>query len=289
MVDNNNQDTLDAQAPSLPVYARVPFNRCNIPSVIVGSLIFQHHPVRIYIDGVRELHKQLFTKLDALKKQSERAQCFMDYMIVHFRLENLEDAGLTADLKKPGARVNADYLKMLRGWLFDTNGQEAAVMKGWVESRFGLLTRFHNGPLHSASATTDTYHNYMAFLESRSRGLYATNALEAQLDLVYSYCQYELALQYMPQQSMRLFRGVNRLQEYEILKQTDKRHAILLLNNLNSFTRNRERADEFGDYILEVDACWQKVMFYSDLLPGHFSGEEEVVMIGGVYEVDITL
>ena len=61
----------------------------------------------------------------------------------------------------------------------------------------------------------------------------------------------------------------------------------MLLNNLSSFTSNRERADEFGDYVLEVRVPWQKIMFYSDLLPGKLKGEEEVVVIGGVYDVVI--
>ena len=34
---------------------------------------------------------------------------------------------------------------------------------------------------------------YLRYLEMRSAGLYGTNALEAQLDLLYAYCQYEFA------------------------------------------------------------------------------------------------
>ena len=43
----------------------------------------------------------------------------------------------------------------------------------------------------------------------------------------------------------------------------------------------------FGDYILEVQVPLPKVFFYSRLLPGMLKGENEVVAIGGVYEVRI--
>ncbi len=261
-------------------------NRCNLPASIIGSLAFQRDPGPIYIDGVHELHRQLFTELDAIAEHERRAAYFMDYMTVQFRFEHPEDTGL--DPRSSGIRRDkADYLRLLRGWLFDPDGQEAAVMKSWVESRFGLLARFHKGPLYKDLESDTTSSHYAAYHRSRTRGLYATNALESQMDLLYSYCQYELARSYQPKQRMHLYRGIDRLRAYEILQQTDRHHASLLLNNLNSFTRNRERADEFGEQILEVDACWQKILFYSGLLPGFLVGEEEVILIGGIYDVTI--
>lgn len=288
MYKHKNRENSATQAASLPKTARLPINRCNVPAVILGSLIFQRNPVPIYIDGVHELHKHLFSALDNYSSREQRAEYFMNYLAVQFRFEHPEDTGLDMDSSKTGKRHKADYLRTLRGWLFDPNGQEAAVMKSWVESRFGLLTRYHNGPLYASSGNNAKTHRYNDFLESRARGLYATNALESQLDLLYSYCQYELARTCSPDLQARLYRGVNRPYEYEVLEQRARNHAVFLLNNLNSFTRNRDRAGEFGDYILEVSACWQKIVFYSDLLPGHLLGEEEVLLIGGVYEVDIS-
>jgi NAD+--dinitrogen-reductase ADP-D-ribosyltransferase len=61
----------------------------------------------------------------------------------------------------------------------------------------------------------------------------------------------------------------------------------VLLNNLNSFTSARERADEFGDYIMETRIPLSKILFYNRLLPGMLKGEDEYVVIGGVYEVSI--
>ncbi len=282
MINNNKHNNPTAIKTSLPDYARLPINHCNLPAVILGSLSFQHHPTALSIDGVQELHKTLFKKLDAIKSYKQRAKYFMDYMTIHFRMNKLEEVGLQKHDKNK--RTNADYLRMLRGWLFNADNREAAVLKSWVESRFGLLPRYHKGELGDYSGK-----NYQLYLVERSQGLYATNALEAQIDLLYSYCQYELSFKYKQEQCIKLYRGVNRVDSYEILERHNKYYATVLLNNLNSFTRNRERADEFGDYILEVEVPWQKILFYSNLLPGMFKGEEEMLVIGGVYEVKIML
>lgn len=301
------------QVFAVPEDAQQTLNHCNLPAALLGSLQFQHHPTRLLLDGVQELHAPLFTRLDTLAEASRRAHYFMDYMVVQFRLHQLEDAGL--EQGKDGQRGKADYLRLLRGWLFDPNGREAAVLKGWVESRFGLLARFHQGPLHGAMDTNagftgqngdkndgnnsgnnngnnsgeNSNNNYQAYLQLRARGLLGTNALEAQLDLLYSYCQYEMARQYGQQQQMVLYRGIHHLNEYEVLKQIDKHHAVVLLNNLNSFSAKRERADEFGDQVLQVEIPWQKVLYSSTLLPGVLAGEDEHLVLGGVYLVHISL
>ena len=131
--------------------------------------------------------------------------------------------------------------------------------------------------------------NYLAYLQSRAQGLLGTNALEAQLDLLYSFCQYELGRQYEAKRKVLLYRGIHQLADYDVLKQIDKHHAVVLLNNLSSFSVNRERADEFGDQVLQVEIPWQKILYYSSLLPGVLEGEDEYLVIGGVYLVDISL
>jgi NAD+--dinitrogen-reductase ADP-D-ribosyltransferase len=276
MNNDNKIHKANIAPPSLPREARLPINRCNLQPQILGSLTFQQHPVDLKIDGIQTLHKQLFDLLLEKPDRAGRAEQFMDYMAVQFRLHQLEDAGLM-DI---GGRGKADYLRLLRGWLFNPDGREAAVLKAWVESRFGLLARYHNGPL-----TDHQSNNYLGYAAARSEGLYGTNALESQLDLLYSYCQYELARQYKPDEHLHLYRGINRLENYEVLSQTDKRHAIVLLNNLNSFSGNEERASEFGDFLLEVDVPWQKILYYSSLFPGMHIGEDEYLVIGGVYQV----
>lgn len=260
--------------------ALLTINRCNLPSDILGSLAYQQHPVSLRLDGVAQFHRGLFDLLDRLQDSSERAQAFMRHMEAVFSLSHPEEAGLTANARH--SRAKADYRKMVRGWSFDAGGREAAVLKGWVESRFGLLQRHHVNPIRNFSG--DAYHNY---LEMRSSGLYGTNALEAQLDLLYTYCQYELTRQHPHQAHIALYRGVNRVDKHETIAELDSKRRVVLLNSLSSFTASRERADEFGDYLLTVRVPLTKIFYYPGLLPDMLKGEEEYVVIGGLYEVSI--
>ena len=270
----------DNDTATLPRYARLPINRCNVPAVILGSVTFQRFPSPLQLDGVAELHADLFRRLDALDDKAARATAFRDYLTVHFCLEELDKAGLDQRSKK---RANANWLRVLRGWSFDSDGREGAVLKGWVESRFGLLARFHGEPLRDFSGAA-----YQRYQEMRSAGLYGTNALEGQLDLVYAYSQYEFRkLQRTDAPSrIALYRGINRLAEHETLTGSKKRQ-IVLLNNMVSFTTSRERASEFGDYILTARVPTPKVFFSCGLLPGVLKGEDEFLVIGGVYDIAI--
>ena len=206
----------------------------------------------------------------------------MDYMSVHFCLEELEEQGYHADMRHDRAKAN--YLKVMRGWMFDSNSRESAVLKGWVESRFGLTPRYHHGPIRHYSDET-----HRQYEQDRASGLYNTNALEAQLDLVYSYCQYEMALLEQEMTHITVYRGTNHLDKYEVIRKLDKKRKIVLLNNINSFSSNRERADEFGDQLLEIEVPKQKVFFFSGLLPRALQGEDEYVVIGGLYEAGMLL
>jgi NAD+--dinitrogen-reductase ADP-D-ribosyltransferase len=271
--------TRDNSSPSLPPWARVSINRCNLPAVILGSLTFQQHPAPLVLDGIAELHADLFELLDHTDDAVERARLFRDYIAAHFCLDHLEDAGYDDHSKK---RAKANWLRVLRGWSFDSDGREGAVLKGWVESRFGLLPRFHGDPLRDFVSAP-----YLRYLEMRSAGLYGTNALEAQLDLLYAYSQYEFARNLPPggvPPRLTLYRGANRISEHEVLSENDGRQVVLF-NNLTSFTSSRERAGEFGDVILETEVPASKIFFHCGLLPGVLKGEDEYLVIGGVYEV----
>lgn len=276
--DKNPTDCrADDNRPLLPREARLPINRCNLPAVILGGPTYQRNPTPLVLDGVAELHAALFRRLDDINDAGNRADYFRDYLTVHFRLENPEDAGFTGGRK---ARAKATWRRMLHGWSFDSDSREGAVLKGWVESRFGLTPRFHGEPLRDPSDGA-----YRRYLEMRSHGLYGTNALEAQFDLVYAYSQYELARQDAGGSHLTLYRGVNRVGEHEVLGKNAEGHKLMLFNNLNSFTTNRERAGEFGDYILSVEVPLTKIFFYCGLLAGVLQGEDEYLVIGGVYAV----
>jgi len=267
-----------AETTTLPQRARLALNHCNFPPVILGSLTFQRFPEPLIIDGVATFHADLFVQLDILEDAPARAEKFHDFMVVKFRLDSPEDAG--GVLGKD--RAKADYLRVLRGWFFDSDGREAAVLKSWTESRFGLTVRHHKGALQDADDPA-----FGQFLKDRADGLHNTNALEAQLDLVHAFCQYELARRYLGGTHLTLYRGVNRLNDFEVLEVRSRSDQVLLLNNVNSFTIDRDTAGEFGDYILTVQVPLAKVFFFSGLLPGRMMGEHEYIVLGGVYEVTI--
>lgn len=262
--------------PSLPAYARLPLNRCNLPAVILGGLTFQEHPQVLRLDGVAELHRGLFVHLDAVDDAGARAQLFRSYMAAHFRLEALADAGLG---QAANGRGKANWMRLLRGWSFDSDGLEGAALKAWVESRFGLVPRFHGLPLRDFGGPA-----WRRYEEMRARALYGTNALEAQLDVLYAYCQYEFGRVGGEPPWITLYRGINRLDDHEVLA-ADGDGQVVLFNNLASFSASRERAGEFGDRILSVRVPKAKVLCHWHLLPGLLQGEEEYLVIGGVYRV----
>jgi NAD+--dinitrogen-reductase ADP-D-ribosyltransferase len=268
---------------TLPREARLPINRCNLPAVVLGGLTYQQYPSPLLIDGVAELHGDLFRRLAAAKPEA-RAEVFRDYLTVHFRLERPEEIGLSSEpCRQKKSRAKANYIRMVRGWSFDSDSREGAVLKGWVESRFGLMPRYHGQALRDPSGEA-----YRRYQEMRSQGLYGTNALEAQFDLLYTFCQYELAQRHPGARHVTLYRGVNRLAEHEVLKRGEGSQHVVLLNNLNSFTCSRERACEFGDYILAANIPLTKIFFHCGLLPGVLQGEDEFLVIGGVVEVTLS-
>jgi NAD+--dinitrogen-reductase ADP-D-ribosyltransferase len=263
--------------PALPAWAYLPINRCNLPASILGSLSFQRHPIALSLDGVAELHRDLWQRLALLTQHSERAAQFTDYMTVHFLLAEPEEAGYQPQQRH--SRIKLDYRQLLRGWMFDADNREAAVLKGWVESRFGLLPTWHKGAIPNPTAEC-----YRQYLHDRTTGIYNTNALDAQLDLLYSYCQYELALSYADDARLPLYRGINPGSAHYL-----PASGVMLFNNLNACSHSRERADEFGSLIYHVDVPRAKIFYYSGLLPGLLQGEDEYLVIGGLYDVQQSL
>ncbi|MBA55079.1 MAG: NAD(+)--dinitrogen-reductase ADP-D-ribosyltransferase [Pseudomonadales bacterium] len=271
---------MTSKPTTLPAYARSSINHCNLPAVILGGLTYQKHPVPLMIDGAMEFHRQLFRSLDEIDEASVRAVHFQDYMSSSFLLDHKDRAGFDAESQRV-RRGKADYLRLLRGWMFDSDSIEGAVLKRWVESRFGLLTRNHRGPLRDFESSA--YHAYQADFV---RGLYNANALEAQLDLLYSYCQYELRRRFPGQQHWSLYRGINRLESYDEVQPLADNRMMVLLNNLNSFSSDREHACAFGDSVLTAQVPLPKLLYFYDLLPGILKVEREFLVIGGVYEVE---
>jgi NAD+--dinitrogen-reductase ADP-D-ribosyltransferase len=76
-------------------------------------------------------------------------------------------------------------------------------------------------------------------------------------------------------------------EEYAVRDATNADAVIVQLNNLRSFTSDREVAWEFGSSVWEVKAPLEKIVFFSGLLPPHLlGGESEYLVLGGEYRVE---
>jgi NAD+--dinitrogen-reductase ADP-D-ribosyltransferase len=252
-------------------------NRCNVPPWIIASSEFNEHPRDIELDGVRATNRFLFAKLDGIDDAKRRGEVFNEYMSVRFSLHEWEnyDSHSRSSLRN-------SYLRFLSGWGLDSNSVEGAVLKGWVESRIGIRPTFHKVKLTAQTSDED-------FLYARDRmlGSAKTNAIHLQLDLVYEFCQYELKRRRQWVEKISLYRGTNDAQEYKVLHNGEQRRLCVRMNNLCSFTSDRERAWEFGSTVWMTEVPLPKIFFFSGLLPDSIlRGENEFMVIGGDYWVE---
>lgn len=253
-------------------------NLVGLPTWLLGDTRYNEHPAELRIGGIRQEHRSLFRMLDTADSPARAAELFQDYMLVVF--------GLDPDQRRAGRRFRGSYTRLLKGWMFDSNGPEGAVLKGWVESRFGLFPTFHKEPIRSFSGRP-----WITYVEEKMASRFHDNAIMVQLDLLYEYAQWALR-RFHTGQAMHwtLYRGTNGFCEHPVLARPNKREAVLRLNNLVSFTTRREIADEFGDFILETRVPVTKVLFFRELLPGYpFQGEGEVIAVGGAYHMKVAV
>jgi len=253
------------------------FNLCNLPPWVIASRHFNEHPQTLEVQGVRLANRFLFRKLDALDAPEERGAVFNDYMSVKFQLHHWQDQATPTARKS----LKNSYLRYLRGWMMDSNSLEGAVLKGWVESRMGIVPTFHKRRIEGIHA--EAYYQYAV---DRMKGSERTNAINSQLDLLYEFCQYELARRFPDERWVTLFRGTCDAEEYDVVEEIGKRERVVRFNNLVSFTVEEERAWEFGSVVWEVRAPLAKVFFFDTLLPSSImKGEGEHLLIGGEYRV----
>jgi NAD+--dinitrogen-reductase ADP-D-ribosyltransferase len=256
-------------------------NLCDLPPWEIASRTYNDDPTPLHIQGVRATHRHFFDQLDRLETWDERARVYEDYMEVAFHLHQWRRE------KDPSGRLSLknSYLRFLRGWLFDANSVEGAVMKGWVESRLGIPPTFHKKRIPAGESEA-----YLDYMRDRLNGAARTNAILSQLDLLYEFVQYEMTRRAPKRRHMTLYRGVYDFAEHEIIARPNLTHAVVRLNNLNSFTRDFERAWEFGTLVIEARVPVSKIFFDGDFLhTGILQGEEEVLVIGGEYDVTLRL
>jgi NAD+--dinitrogen-reductase ADP-D-ribosyltransferase len=259
----------------------VTLSLCNVAPWVLGSREFNEIPETLEIQGVRHDNRWFFRKLDELTDPSLRARTFEDYVIVKFRLHEVDDEHTSLARKS----LRNDYLRFLRGWGVDSSSVEGAVLKAWVESRFGLAPNYHRGRLSPKEDET-----WLPYAEDRMRGSARTNAIYSQLDLVYEYCQYEMDRQHRGVRWLELFRGTNDSEQYEIREVYDNRRRTVRLNSVGSFARDVERAWEFGSTVWKVRVPVPKIVYYESLCSTTvLRGEGEVVALGGDYLVEQVL
>ena len=257
----------------------LPVNRCDQPPWVIASPRFNRHPLPLEIQGVRRAHPSFFSRLESFADPGGRQRCFRDYIDLVYQTGKWRRE--TTPLGRRSLRNS--YLRFLRGWMVDASSAEGAVLKGWVESRFGLPPVFHAGRIEGIDSR-----EYLLYLAERMRESARTNAVESQFDLLYEFVQDELRRRHPGVPAFTLYRGVKNLEDYRVIGEAGGNRVVLRLNNLNSFSSRIEYAWEFGSRVLVAEVPGSKIFFRSDLLPGILPrGEEESLVIGGDYEVTV--
>lgn len=254
-------------------------NLVGLPAEFLASCDYNVEPLPLTISGVHEFNPQLFDMLAEADTLADAGKAFLIYMNAMFGVDaELQDRPLASGAR----RYRWSFLNLIRGWAFDSNGTEAAVLKGWVESRFGLAPTYHKEPIpHDASPV------WAAYVVEKMTSHFHDNAIHTQLDLLYEFCQWAIRAFFAPGAThFTLHRGVNRLEDHEIVER-ERGRLTVRLNNLVSFTNDRDMAGCFGDTILTARVPVAKTLFFTDLLPVHsLKGEGEYLAIGGDYRAE---
>lgn len=258
----------------VPNYSTI--NLCEHPPWVIASDDFNAAPLDLSLAGVRESNHDLFSKLEAVTEAKLRGQVFHDYLDVKFALHQWANYQ-----GKARSSLRNSYLRFLRGWEVDSNSTAGAVLKSWVQSRFGIAPTYHRGILAMSDGEEDE-----RFATDRMKGNTKTNNIFSQLDLLYEFCQYELRRRFPDDSTRLLYRGTNDPEEHPVISREDRGRSCVRLNNLVSFTADREKAWEFGSTVWETTVAHAKVIFFSGLLPDHLlHGEQEYLVVGGNYRV----
>ncbi|MCM2341708.1 NAD(+)--dinitrogen-reductase ADP-D-ribosyltransferase [Rhodoferax sp.] len=261
-------------------------NLVGVPAPLLAGTAFNANPVALSIAGTRESHAGLFALLESSHDLSEAHDMFVHYLSIAFGLRKPAPHELIGMGQSEQRRWRSSWRKLLQGWGMDANGAAGAVLKGWVESRFGLVPSFHKAPLARFPSPA-----WIAYLQEKASSRLNNNNIYQQLDLLFEFCQWALRRirtqnQAEPVQHLRLWRGSNQCEEQVVTGRLQNRRCTIRLNNLVSFSLSQEDASCFGDWVFEVQVPMCKVLVFPDLLPGQvLQGEQEVLAIGGDYEV----
>jgi NAD+--dinitrogen-reductase ADP-D-ribosyltransferase len=249
-------------------------NLINIPTGMFVSNEYNLNVLPITISGVWEYYSDIFNAIRKAGDIASAAQVFTGAMESLFSLSE----------KHNGKRMGS-YTRLLKGWLFDSNSVEGAVLKGWVESRFGITPFFHKEIIPDVNS--EEYYEYMV---EKMDVRHNKNLIFHQIDLLYTYTQVILETFYKHElPKLTLYRGVNDLSEHLVVKELGDSRICIEQNSLVSFTSDRDIASQFGDYILKSSIPYTKIVFFSEVLPNvKFAGEREYLVLGGRYDTEVT-
>jgi len=225
-------------------------NLVGVPAPVLASAAFNAHPLPLRIAGAREANAGLFALLERSSDADEARAMFAHYMSIAFAWPGLPRRRpicryggiptLARELPPAAARLGARCERARR-----------AVLKGWVESRFGLVPSFHKAPLARFPSP--------AWWLSRREGV---QPLSQQLHLSAA----RPAVRVLPVAAgplpgagdsgegthVSLWRGSTRCEEQLVEGTLRERRCTVRLNNLVSFSRSREEAECFGDWVLRA-------------------------------------
>ena len=260
-------------------------NLVGVPTRVLSSTAFNAHPVPLSIAGTRETHPGLFGLLSRSESLNDASEVFVHYLDIAFGLRAPAAHEAAALDPAERRRWRSSWRKLLQGWGMDSNGAAGAVLKGWVESRFGLAPAFHKAPLARFPSPA-----WIPYMQEKVASRYHNNNIYQQLDLLYAFCQWALRRvrddSGKAAQHLKLWRGSNQFEEQLLQGSLQHRRCTVRLNNVVSFSLSEEDASCFGDWVMEVQVPVCKVIVFPDLLPGQvLQGEQEVLALGGDYEV----
>jgi NAD+--dinitrogen-reductase ADP-D-ribosyltransferase len=248
------------------------------PTEWLASCAFNDAAVPLHIWGVVEMNRSLFSMLEQAGDLMEAGQAFSCYMMAMFGLDPEQRSAASGGKR----RYRSSFLRLIQGWSFDSNGPEGAVLKGWVESRFGVCPSFHKEIIERVSSSA-----WATYVEEKMSSRFHNNTIWVQLDLLFEFCQWAIRRFAFPGKThLALYRGVNDFDEHWIVERTAKREAVVRLNNLVSFSSDRGVASCFGDTILMARVPVSKILFFNGLLPS-LNGEAEYLAVGGEYRVSV--
>lgn len=279
---DGQQQMIDRYAPNMAErrvleQITIPFNRCNLPAWLLASVSYQQQPVPLLLDSVSTWYQPLFTELAAIAEPTAQAEHFNAFMAQRFGLHRAEP--------EPPPRPKLHYRRMLLGWLFDSDSHQGAAWRAWVESRFGLLTQFYQQPLAAPDSRSYQHYRHQSHLAT-----YNTNELFEQLDLLYHFCQLQLQQHFADiadaeLSQLTLYRGCRKLPNVCVAGALSA--ETVLLNNLSSFALSADIAAQFGDCVYAIEVPLSKIVSFSSLLPNMMTGEQEFMVLGGLYQAQL--